>query len=67
VSAVPDGYSAKAAKASRENRIFIDWMRNQRGATAITPYSSSEARPAGRDAGFVGGTAVDRECPGVHD
>jgi bifunctional non-homologous end joining protein LigD len=27
------------AKARREDRIFIDWLRNQRGATAIAPYS----------------------------
>ncbi len=35
----PGRFTAKAAKAGRTGRIFIDWMRNERGATAIAPYS----------------------------
>ena len=35
----PDRYVAEASKAMREGRIFIDWLRNERGATAIAPYS----------------------------
>jgi len=35
----PDRYVAQASKAKREGRIFIDWLRNERGATAIAPYS----------------------------
>ena len=35
----PDRFVAKASKAERKGRIFIDWMRNERGATAIAPYS----------------------------
>jgi bifunctional non-homologous end joining protein LigD len=38
-AAAPDRYVAEAAKAKRGGRIFLDWMRNQRGATAIVPYS----------------------------
>lgn len=33
-------YIAKASKASRTGRIFVDWLRNDRGSTAICPYSS---------------------------
>lgn len=35
----PDRYVAQASKAKRKGKIFIDWMRNERGATAIAPYS----------------------------
>ena len=36
----PARFIAKASKASRTGRIFIDWLRNDRGATAICPYST---------------------------
>lgn len=42
--AAPETYVAQASKEKREGKIFIDWMRNQRGATAIAPYSL-RARP----------------------
>lgn len=35
----PDRYVATASKAKREGRIFIDWLRNERSASAIAPYS----------------------------
>lgn len=35
----PERFLAKAARAERRGRIFIDWMRNMRGATAIAPFS----------------------------
>lgn len=35
----PDLYVATMSKQARKGRIFIDWLRNERGATAICPYS----------------------------
>jgi bifunctional non-homologous end joining protein LigD len=35
----PDKYVATMSKAKRKGKIFIDWLRNQRGSTAILPYS----------------------------
>jgi bifunctional non-homologous end joining protein LigD len=35
----PDEFVAQAAKNKRDGRIFIDWLRNARGATSIASYS----------------------------
>ncbi len=35
----PDRYTSNVRKVNRKNRIFIDWIRNGRGATSIAPYS----------------------------
>ena len=37
--AQPERYVATMSKAKRKGKIFIDWLRNQRGATAVIPYS----------------------------
>lgn len=34
----PERFTATMSKAKRKGRIFIDWLRNQRGATAVLPY-----------------------------
>jgi bifunctional non-homologous end joining protein LigD len=35
----PALYLAKMTKSSRTGKIFLDYLRNQRGATAVAPYS----------------------------
>jgi len=36
----PERFVAVMSKAKRKGRIFIDYLRNQRGATAIMPYAA---------------------------
>lgn len=40
----PQAYTANMSKRMRQGRIYIDWVRNSRGATAVAPYST-RARP----------------------
>lgn len=35
----PDRYTSNIRKTQRRNKIFIDWIRNTKGATSIAPYS----------------------------
>lgn len=35
----PERYTSNIRKAKRTDKIFIDWIRNGRGATSIAPYS----------------------------
>ena len=39
-AAEPDRFVAVMSKAKRKGKIFIDYLRNQRGSTAIMPFSA---------------------------
>jgi bifunctional non-homologous end joining protein LigD len=40
VAARPDRYTANPLKRTREGKIFVDYLRNQRGGSAIVVYST---------------------------
>ena len=54
----PERFTATMSKAKRKGRIFIDWLRNQRGSTAILPYSA-RARPGAPVAAPVSWAELD--------
>lgn len=37
--AIPELFTAKRGAANRKGRMYIDWQRNQRGATTVAAYS----------------------------
>lgn len=39
-TAEPERFTANMSKAKRTGRIFLDYLRNQRGSTAVLPYSA---------------------------
>jgi len=42
----PERFVATMSKAKRRGKIFVDYLRNQRGATAIAPFSSRSRKGA---------------------
>jgi len=46
VSHAPDRYTANMSKAKRGGKIYVDYVRNGRGATSIAPYSTRATQNA---------------------
>ncbi len=42
----PDRFVANMSKKKRHGKIFVDYLRNQRGATAIAPFSTRARKGA---------------------
>ena len=42
----PERFIANMSKAKRRGKIFVDYLRNQRGATAISPFSTRARKGA---------------------
>jgi bifunctional non-homologous end joining protein LigD len=63
--AEPQTFTANIRKVQRKGRIFLDWLRNQRGATAVLPYSA-RGREGAPVAAPVAWEELDRYKGGNH-
>ena len=63
--AEPQMFTANIRKEQRKGRIFLDWLRNQRGATAVLPYSA-RGREGAPVAAPVAWDELDRYESGHH-
>jgi bifunctional non-homologous end joining protein LigD len=63
--AAPEMFTANIRKEQRKDRIFLDWLRNQRGATAVMPYSA-RAREGAPVAAPIAWDELDRYESGHH-
>jgi bifunctional non-homologous end joining protein LigD len=63
--AEPGMFTANIRKEQRKGRIFLDWLRNQRGATAVMPYSA-RAREGAPVAAPIAWEELDKYESGHH-
>jgi bifunctional non-homologous end joining protein LigD len=63
--AEPETFTANIRKVQRKGRIFLDWLRNQRGSTAVMPYSA-RAREGAPVAAPIAWEELDRYAGGNH-
>jgi bifunctional non-homologous end joining protein LigD len=60
VLADPAHFTANMSKAARPRKIFVDYLRNDRGATAIVPYSTGAKLGAPVSVPLTWGELTDR-------
>lgn len=65
VAEAPDAYVATMTKAKRKGKIFIDFFRNDRGATAVSAYST-RARSGAPIATPIGWDELESGLRGDH-
>jgi len=63
--AEPKMFTANIRKVERKERIFLDWLRNQRGATAVMPYSA-RGREGAPVSAPIAWEEIDRYQSGHH-
>ena len=63
--AEPEMFTANIRKVERKGRIFLDWLRNQRGATAVMPFSA-RAREGAPVSAPIAWEELDRYKGGNH-
>ena len=63
--AEPKMFTANIRKVERKERIFLDWLRNQRGATAVMPFSV-RAREGAPVAAPIAWEELDKYARGNH-
>jgi len=58
----PERFTANIRKVNRKGRMFIDYLRNERGSTAIAPYStrSRDGAPCAVPVGWNEVAQLDR-------
>ena len=61
----PERFTANIRKEQRKGRIFLVWLRNQRGATAVMPYSA-RAREGAPVAAPIAWAELDKYESGHH-
>jgi bifunctional non-homologous end joining protein LigD len=63
--AEPGLFTANIRKNKRTGRIFLDWLRNQRGATAVMPFSARarEGAPVSAPIAWEELDALDKAAP----
>ena len=62
----PEDFVSGASKAQRKGRIFVDWLRNGRGATWIAPWSTRAREGAPVSVPVSWATLAELDEPATH-